>query len=243
MSQHPFPHTARVALLAAAVTVLAACGASQEQRLEAAKRYLQQRDGGSAVIELKNLLQVNESHGEARFLLGRTLLQAGDPLTADAELRRALEGGYARDEVIPVLAQALVALQRHEQLLKELGPVELREPLAAAELNTQLAQAHFALGATDEAQRHIDTALAKAAKYRPALEQQARLHAAQGQHTQALAIAEGLIAERADDAEAWSLKGEMLMQAGGTARAAAVCKRTRKPCSCSPSSARPITGW
>lgn len=223
----PCSSSARAALnalsLGIAAALFAACGsASDSKRLEAAKRFLQQRDANAAVIELKNVLQSNPRHPEARFLLGKTWLDGGDPVAAEAELRRALEARHPESEVVPVLARSLAVQRRFEAMLKEFGNTDLPDAAASANLSALRAQAHLALGAHGEAQRQIDAALVKVPRYRPALEHQARLHAARGDIGRALAVAEGLVGERGDDAEAWSLKGEVLMQAGGNSSALAV---------------------
>src|SRR3990167_9352632 len=86
-----------VALLLAALTLaaIAGCGApSDTQSLIAkAQEYRQKGDDMAAIIELKNLLQKNPDHAQARYLLGLAYLRAGDEASAEAELRRALKLG------------------------------------------------------------------------------------------------------------------------------------------------------
>lgn len=206
---------ARLALVCGALLAftLTGCGGSSDaKRLQAAKRHLAQKDGGAAVIELKNLLQATPTHAEARFLLGKTLADAGEPLAAEVELRRSLEAGYPENAVLPVLARVMVVLQRHAAMLQEIGTTRLSDPQAAAELSVWRAQAHMATGNFEAAQQQLDDAFAKVPRFRAALEQQARWYAARGEHAKALLATEELIAARSDDAEAWSLKGDVLMQ-------------------------------
>src|SRR5687767_9198099 len=91
--------------LAEMLALLAACGGKDEPELMAsAKQYIEKRDHKAAITELKNMLEKNPQSGEARFLLGQALLESGDPLGADVELKRALEYRHPESAVAPVRA-------------------------------------------------------------------------------------------------------------------------------------------
>lgn len=60
--------------------LLTACGDKPEAMLISAKDYLAKNDSKAAVIQIKNALQSNPDLPEARFLLGTTLLENGDPV-------------------------------------------------------------------------------------------------------------------------------------------------------------------
>ena len=83
-------------LLLAATVVLVGCGKSDGEVLATAKSFIEKRDFKSAAITLKSLLQKQPESGEARFLLGKTLLETGDAAGAEAELERALEYKFFR---------------------------------------------------------------------------------------------------------------------------------------------------
>ncbi|MBL8342224.1 MAG: PEP-CTERM system TPR-repeat protein PrsT [Rubrivivax sp.] len=200
---------------------LSACGRAEKGRLEAAKSLFDKRDLAAATIELKNVLQARPEQAEARFLLGHALLLGGDALGAEVELRRALGAGHPADEVLPVLATALVALQRFAPLIREFGDAEPGPPGATAELKTQLAIAHMAQGELTRAEALLGTALQRAPEHRTALEVQARLRAARGDTAAALVTVDGLLAKKADDAPAWSLRGDILLHAGAQSQAQA----------------------
>ena len=70
--------------------LLVACGEKPDALLLSAKDYLAKNDNKAAVIQIKNALQVDPDLPEARFLLGATLLETGDPVGAELELRKAL---------------------------------------------------------------------------------------------------------------------------------------------------------
>ncbi len=76
---------------------LAGCSdESPEKRIASAKEYLQKNDTKSAVIEIKNALQKNPDLGEARYLLGSTLLKEGNVVAAEVELAQGVGGQVPR---------------------------------------------------------------------------------------------------------------------------------------------------
>jgi cellulose synthase operon protein C len=74
----------------------------------------------AAVIHLKNLLQQEPGHAAARRMLGELHLALGDPVSAEKELRRALALGQPRQELLPLLVQAMLAQASCQGLLDEL---------------------------------------------------------------------------------------------------------------------------
>ena len=89
--------------------VLAACSEKPEAMIISAKDYLAKNDRNAAVIQIKNALQADPQMPEARFLLGTTLLDGGDPVGAELELRKAYDLKYPQDLVVPPLARTLLA--------------------------------------------------------------------------------------------------------------------------------------
>ena len=99
-----------VALVGALASMfLSGCGQSPEQMVASAKEYLGKNDRNAAIIQLKNALQENPNLGEARLLLGRAQLQAGDLASAEKGLRRALELKVPIEDVAPDLARSIRA--------------------------------------------------------------------------------------------------------------------------------------
>jgi putative PEP-CTERM system TPR-repeat lipoprotein len=198
--------------LAAMLAMLAACGGKNEPELMAsAKQYIEKHDTKAAIIELKNLLEKNPQSGEARFLLGQALLESGDPVGADVELKRALEYRHPESAVAPVRARALLAMGQPRKVLDEFASLDLKDPLVDIELQVAIAQAHAALGARDEARAAVDRALAISAVYAPAVLMDARLKAASGDRGAALAAMDGLLARAPDNTDAMLLKADLLL--------------------------------
>ena len=115
-----------LALGFAVVLLLGACGGEKpEVMLASAKSFLAKNDNKAAIIQIKNALQSDPNLAEARYLLGTALLDSGDPTGAEAELRKALELKYSREQVIPPLARAIVARRQYKKLLDDFGKAEL----------------------------------------------------------------------------------------------------------------------
>lgn len=138
--------------LAIGLVPIAGCSSeSPESLLASARDYLAKRESKAATIQLRNLLQRSPDHGEARFLLGRVLNDDLDPLSAEKELRKALELGYSTDLVSPELARALVEQGQFDKVLSEFGHVRVTSPEANASLQVALGRAYLGLGKVDQA--------------------------------------------------------------------------------------------
>jgi putative PEP-CTERM system TPR-repeat lipoprotein len=193
--------------------LLAACSEKPEAMLISAKDYLAKNDNKAAVIQVKNALQSNPDLPEARYLLGTALLEGGDPVGAETELRKALDLKYPQETVIPQLARALLAQGHARKVTDELATVELSQASSKANLQMSLVSAYAMQGKTAEAQTALDAALQADPDYVPARLALARQKAAQRDFDGALAMTEALIAKSPASHEAWKLKGDILLSA------------------------------
>ena len=189
--------------------LLAACGDTPDELLLSAKDYLAKKDNKAAVIQIKNALQAKPDLPEARFLLGSTLLEEGDAVGAETELRKALELKYPQDPVIPRLAKALLAQGHAKKVVDEFARTNLSLPTAMADLQMSLASAYAAQGKADLAEQALNTALRADPEFAPALIAQARQKAGARDFDGALALIEGVIAKSPKDHEAWKFKGDL----------------------------------
>lgn len=206
----------RSLMLVAGLAVLGACsGSSDAELLASARGYLAKRENAAAIIELRNLLQQNPEQREGRFLLGKALLETGDVAGAEVQLQRALDAGQPDNEVLPLLASAMVALQKSTLLVQQYGSVELKDDRAAAEFQTQLAIAHMSNNAMGKAEAAVAGALQRAPAYAPAALLQAQLKAARGDLADAQILVEELLKRAPDNAAAWALKGDLLTRSNG----------------------------
>ncbi len=193
--------------------LLSACGDDPQVLLRSAKDYLAKSDNKAAVIQLKNVLQTDPDLPEARFLMGSALLESGDPIGAETELRKALTLKHPQDSVAPQLARALLAQGQAKKLTNEFAQMELGTGTARASLQMSLAAAYAMQDNAERSQAALNAALQAEPGYAPALVEQARQKAEQGDPDGALAMAEAVIARTPNSHEAWKLKGDLLWQA------------------------------
>jgi putative PEP-CTERM system TPR-repeat lipoprotein len=197
-------------LAGASLLLMVACGENQQAMLSSAKDYLAKSDSKSAIIQIKNALQGNPSSSEARFLLGSALLESGDPVGAETELRKSLELKHPQDLVIPVLAKSLLAQGKMKKMIDEFAHTDLGEASARANFQTTLAAAYGVLGNADASQDFLKSALLAQPDYGPALLAQARKKAAMNDFDGAMAIADSVIGKNSQSVDAWKFKADIL---------------------------------
>src|SRR3546814_2923467 len=88
--------------------------------LERAQEYLDEGELNSAAVELKNALQRDPDSAEARFLLGKVLMQLGDSAAAEKELLRARDLGIVSEELELLLASARLEQEQFDEIVTDL---------------------------------------------------------------------------------------------------------------------------
>jgi putative PEP-CTERM system TPR-repeat lipoprotein len=195
--------------------------AGADQLLSSAKAHLASQDRKAAVIELKGALQQKPDLAEARYLLGATLLESGNPAAAAVELRKALDLHHTPLLVLPPLARALVASGEGNRLLDTYASTPLSDPLATADLKTSVAEAWGQRGDKARAEAALNEALKLAPEHAPARLLKARQQAAEGRSDTALALLAEVVQKDPANAQAWLLRGELLDASQPGASAAA----------------------
>lgn len=199
------------ALTVSTVLVLGGCGGESEANLVASgKEYLEKKDAKSAVIQLKNAISRNPQSAEARALLGRALLETGDPVAAAVELRKAQELKAPDEQVLPDLARAMLLIGEEAKVIAQFGDLRLRDSDSTADLLTTVAAAHVLGNDLDKARAALRAGLQARPMYAPAITLQARLRAADGDIDGALFLLEELLSREPDNERAGVLKGEVL---------------------------------
>ena len=137
------------------------CGsATPEAMLEKAKNYLDNDDANSAVIELKNVLQVDPRNAEAQLLLGEIYITQGELPLALRELEGALDSGIDRARVELPLLRTKIRQGRYREVLGELvGKNGLRP-----ELRVILGDAYLAAGDSSNARPIFEQVLSESPK-------------------------------------------------------------------------------
>lgn len=197
------------------LAALTACGQRSEQDLLAsAQKRMAQKDSAGAAIELKNLLQQSPDNAQARYLLGKALLEAGDMSGAEIELRRGWELGAPRDEVVPPLAEAMLNSGQARKLIGEFHDESLADPVAMATLQRHLAVAHLTQGNLVDAKACAGRALQLQPESEEAVLVSARVKWAGNAGDEALAQLDELLLKNPKSPKALQLKAEVLLSRG-----------------------------
>jgi cellulose synthase operon protein C len=197
---------------ALALTVaLAGCfGDNEADLLKSAQAFVDKKDYKAAIIQLKTVLQTNGDSAQGRLLLGKSLLNAGDPVAAAVELQKARELQVPDEQVVPDLARALLLVGEHPKLLTQFGNTRLKDDPAMADLLSSLAAAKLVTGENESAAEFLRQALALKPQFATALTLQARMKAADNDIDGALAIVNEVLARDPNDAGAGTFKGDLL---------------------------------
>jgi putative PEP-CTERM system TPR-repeat lipoprotein len=190
--------------------VLAACGRNDPASLVASARgYMEKNDNKAAIIQLKNALQAAPDSAEARYLLGKALLENGEPGAAETEIRKAIDLKYPADETYPLLARALLQQGQYQKVVSALADRKLTTPLAQADALTSLGLARLGLDQKQEARAAIEAALMAKPGYLQAIVAQARLAAVEKDLPGALKLVDTALATSPDDIPALLLKADL----------------------------------
>jgi putative PEP-CTERM system TPR-repeat lipoprotein len=195
-------------------SLLGACqgGSEEADAVASAKGYVDQHDYKSAIIRAKNALQKNPSNGEARRLLGQSLLETGAATAAAVELRKALEFNAGESKTVPLLARAMLAQGETRALIQQFAATKLDDAAASADLKTSVATAYATQGERDNALETVLSALKEWPRHAPATLLHARLLAADGDIAGALELIEPVLARDAKDVDALVLKADLQRQ-------------------------------
>lgn len=201
---------APVAPLLLLLMLLGGCGDRSAQQLDKARLLLADKQGPAAIIQIKSVLQKHPELGDARLLLGTVLLDGGEPVAAEIELRRALELQAPEAQVVPVLARAMLAMGQTTQLIAQFGALSWPDAGATAALKTLVAEAEATEGDIAAARASMALALRAMPDHEPALRLQARTSAVAGDLPAALAQVDALLKIHPDSADGWLLRGDLL---------------------------------
>ncbi|MDH5470018.1 MAG: tetratricopeptide repeat protein, partial [Gammaproteobacteria bacterium] len=133
---------------------LAGCGdlVNDEQKtMQMARDYLQAGKINAAAIELRNTLQENPQHAEARFLLANFYLDYGDHATAEKEFRQAGASGWNEAAVAYGRARSYLGMGKFRGMFESININESWTVRDRANLLALRAVAQAGLGKQEDA--------------------------------------------------------------------------------------------
>ena len=202
---------ARTTILLVLAVSLTACGSDDPAALVAsAKAYIAKHDYTAASIQAKSALQKDPDNRDARYVLGLASLEAGDIVSAELNLNKAIELGYASDEVQVALARTLLAKGESATLVRQFGEAKLSTPKAQADLLAIVGSAELQRNQRAAGQAAFEQALALDATNVFANLGVARLAAADQEWKRAVAAIDTALAAAPRNTEALVLRAALL---------------------------------
>lgn len=89
---------------------------SADKYYEDALIHYQKKDFTTAIIQLKNALQLDNKHLPAKILLGEAYISSGNPEAAEVQLRRARQQGADEDLVAVPIGNSLLSQDKYQKL-------------------------------------------------------------------------------------------------------------------------------
>lgn len=202
-------------------TLLAGCSREDSAALVNEARTLAAAgDHKSAIIQLKNALVADEDNAEARFELGKLYLAQLDFASAEKELRRARDAGYAADVANATIARALVGQREFQRVLDEL-PAPTGTSDGDIALHALRATAELGLGRKDDARKTLEQAQASAPRHVELQLALAQLALADGKPVDAMKAIDDALLIDPKHRDSLLLKGDLLYASGNATDAAA----------------------
>lgn len=175
----PFRLKAPLTALLIAASLAGCWNGDRDSLLASARKYRQNGELRAAIIEFKNVLEQHPDDGETRYMLATTYNETGEALTAEKEIRRAINLGYPPQAAMPELARALLLQGEYKKALKETAATTRND----AQLLCLRGDAHRALGETGQARELYQQVLQAHPKYPAALLGMGRLAQNAGDQT------------------------------------------------------------
>jgi putative PEP-CTERM system TPR-repeat lipoprotein len=214
-----------VLVLLAALTLAAATGCARPSDpaslIASANAYRQKGEFPAAIIELRNVLQQDPDHAEARFLLGTAYLETADPAYATIELQKAEALGYDPKKVLPALAKSLFLQERFKEALEATDRAKVATGQHWPEILNVRAWAQLGMRDLPAAKESLNLAITLRPDFADGILTQARIAVAEGDEAAAVALVERALQSEPNNQDGWSLKGTLQRQSGQAERARA----------------------
>ena len=203
-----------IVVLALTTALLSACGsnASVDEYVASARTAAATGDYRTAVIHLKNALQIDGNNAEARLELGLIYLKVGQGPSAVKELTKAGELGRDSEDVQLALIEAYILSSEFDKALESLALIQVDSQNPAPILLS--GEAQLGLKNYDEARRFFQEALEVQPGNFKAQRGLARVALAQRNFSEAEKQLDISLQNPSEELEAWSLTGQLELMRG-----------------------------
>ncbi|MFO1258779.1 MAG: XrtA/PEP-CTERM system TPR-repeat protein PrsT [Gammaproteobacteria bacterium] len=182
-----------------------------EATLESAQSAYDAGQFETALIQLKNFLQLHPEDANGRVLLGKLFLKLNNPVEAERNIRKAIELGVNQNDVILALGQSLLKQRRFQPILEQVqftGDLTKVSPEDNAELMALQGQAYLGLGDKENAGQYFLQSLALVPNQPRAVLGNAGLAMLRGETDKARQEIQALLKSQ-PSYEAWLLLGDL----------------------------------
>jgi cellulose synthase operon protein C len=183
--------------------------AARADYLSTAKTSLKKGDLKSAQIDLRNAVRADPQNAEAHYWLGQVTFELGDPVASEREAMAARDRGFDPHQAVPLLARALLAQNKFDELLDRLKP-EGKDPLLDASILVFRGYAQINLKRPEDAQKSFAEAEQAAPNAVEPLLADARLAVARADLAGAQLKIDRAIAAQPKSSEALLAKAQLL---------------------------------
>jgi putative PEP-CTERM system TPR-repeat lipoprotein len=181
-----------------------------EQLLIEAKTLISQNEKPEAVINLKNILQKDPQHSEARYLLGEIYLSADDYLSAEKEFKRAIANNPENYQAILQLAKTQLSLSKFDDVINTMNNINFESSDDKIYSLLLTGQAYLSTDKIDLAKESINKANNLNSDSLHSILGKALIAAYENNSTEALSLLNNLLEKDSEFHEALLLKGSVL---------------------------------
>jgi len=184
-----------------------------QEHVTKAEKYLAEGELRSAVIELKNVLQRDPTHVDARIMLGNIYLQAGDAPSAEKEFRRVAKLHVAHEKWLKEMGHALLLQRKYKDVLEMVKTDTAASDNYKAELLIIRGLAYQGLDKLGQADKAYKESRALDPENSSSLVAMAQLAAKQEQREEALALLKQVLDKEPENIRALMIRGGLAQQA------------------------------
>jgi len=200
-------------IIALGVSVNLLAAPNIQEHVDKAEKYLAEGEMRSAVIELKNVLQREPTHVDARIMLGNIYLQAGDLPSAEKEFRRVAKLHVARDKWLKEMGHILLLQRKYKEVLEVISLEKDDSDNFKAELLVIKGLAHQGLDELEQAEKLYKESRALNPEHNASLIALAQLAVKRAEREEAIAIINQVLEKEPENIRALMIRGELARQA------------------------------
>jgi putative PEP-CTERM system TPR-repeat lipoprotein len=198
------------------LVLVTSCSAPKDNKtlLAEAKTSIEISKYSEAAINLKNIIQSDPKHAEARQLLGKIYLKVDNLAGAEKEFTKALEIAPDNEAAKLLLAKTYLLISKFTNLTETLAEPQFTNTDDQIYALLLLGQANLSLGNIEKAKENIQEANDLSSTSQHSVLGRAFIAVYDNSHDNALALVDALLSRNNKFEEAWLLKGSILSNQG-----------------------------